>query len=373
MNFSISKKVFWGALQVVTKSISSNSPIPALSGIKIEVNDDSIILIGSDSDISIMKTLTSDEEDIRLLIKETGSIVLEAKYIYEIVRKIETSDLTIEIIDGALTRISSGASKFEINGLKSTEYPSIDFSKPSQQFTISSDALVSVISQTTFATSDKETRQILTGVNFKADGKKLECVATDSYRLARKAVELNSEATFNITIPAKTLNELSKIIEKVEDILICVSDRKAQFWINNNIIQTRLLEGVYPETNRLIPQQFEHELIVDGRDMMKAIDRALFIKSDGISIIKLTLNQESVILSSKSPEIGSCTEKLSLFEYVGEELSISFSGKYAYDAMKHMTAGKFHIQFSGEMKPFIIKSEKDDSILQLILPVRTYN
>lgn len=373
MNFRISKRVFYNALQIVSKSVSSNSPIPALSGIKIEVNNDSIVLVGSDADISIMKTLQASDEELRLVVRETGSIVIESKYILEIVRKIDVDDIDIQIIDGCLTKISGGSSKFEINGMRASEYPTIDFSRPSQQFTIDADKLLKIISQTTFATSDKETRPVLTGVNFKTNGRQLECVATDSYRLASKKVELENESNFNITIPAKSLNEVSKIIEKDSSVLVCVSDRKAQFWIENNLIQTRLIEGAYPETSRLIPQNFDYELMVDSRDMLNAIDRASFIKNEGVSIIKLSLSNNDVVISSKSQEVGSSTENLSVISYEGSPLDISFSGRYVFEAIRVLSATTIKIQFSGEMKPFIIRNDKDDSVLQLVLPVRTYN
>lgn len=373
MKFSISKRIFYNALQIVSKSVSSNSPIPALSGIKIEVESDSIVLVGSDADISIMTTLKANDEDINLVVAETGSIVLESKYILEIVRKIDTDEIEIEILDGCLTRISGGSSKFEINGMKSMEYPSIDFSKPSQQFKIDADKLLKIINQTTFATSDKETRPVLTGVNFKAEGNQLTCVSSDSYRLARKIIQLDEENNFNITIPAKSLNEIAKIIDKDSSILICVSDRKAQFWIENNLIQTRLIEGAFPETSRLIPQSYAYEMKIDSRDLLNAIDRASFIKNEGISIIKLSMGENRCIISSRSQEVGSSTEHLNMISYSGTPLDISFSGRYVFEAVRVLSSTTITIQFSGEMKPFIIKNDNDDSVLQLVLPVRTYN
>ena len=373
MNFKISKRSFYNALQIVAKSISSNSPIPALSGIKIEVTNDSIILTGSDADITIVKTISSSDEGVNLVVKETGSIVIESRYILEIVRKIDIDDIDIQIIDGCLTRISGGSSKFEINGIKSSEYPVIDLVKPNQQLKISSDILLKIINQTSFATSDKETRPVLTGVNFKTNENKLECTATDSYRLARKIIELETENNFNITIPSKSLNEVSKIIEKDTEILVCISDRKAQFWIEDVLVQTRLIEGVYPETSRLIPQSFDYELTMDSRDILNAVDRASFIKNEGISIIKLAMNSDEVVISSKSQEVGSSTENVSIISYEGAPLDISFSGRYVFEAIRVLSATTIKIKFSGEMKPFIICNEKDDSVIQLVLPVRTYN
>ena len=372
MNFKISKRVFYSALNTVARAISANSPLPALSGIKIEVQSDSIILTGSDSDISVQTTLGSNDET-NLIVKETGSIVIEAKYILEIVRKIDADEIEMEIVDGSLTRISGMSAEFRINGMRALDYPAIDFSKPAQQFEIDADLLVKIINQTTFATSDRETRPVLTGVNMKCNGNKLECVATDSYRLARKIVDLPTENNFNITIPAKSLNEVSKTIVQDGKILIAVSDKKAQFWIDNTVIQTRLIEGAYPETARLIPTEFPHQLTVDSRDILSAIDRASFIKNEGISIVKCSANSEEVVISSKSQEVGSSVESLNVISYEGSPLEISFSGKYVYEAIRVLSATTIKIMFSGEMKPFVIYNTADDSILQLVLPVRTYS
>ena len=373
MNFKISKKVFYSSLQTVSRAISSNSPIPSLTGIKIDVLEDSIVLTGSDSDISIQKTLTADDEDINLVISETGSIVIEAKYILEIVRKIDADEIDLRIVDGSLTKISGNNAKFEINGVRAIDYPTLDFTKPSQQFELDADVLVKIVNQTAFATSDKETRPVLTGVNFKANGGKLECTATDSYRLAKKVIDLDSDSSFNITIPAKSLNELSKIIEKDSKVQICVSDKKAQFWVDQVLIQTRLIDGFYPETQRLIPVTFENELVVDSRDLLNAIDRASFIKNDGVSIIRLSAHPDRVVISTRSQEVGSSTEEILPEAFEGNGINISFSGRYVYEAIRVLNASTIKISFSGEMKPFIITNVDDSSILQLVLPVRTYN
>lgn len=373
MNFKISKRVFFNALSVVSRAISANSPLPWLSGVKIDVKSDHITLTGSDSDVSIQKVLEKSNSDSVFEINEVGSIVIEAKYILEIVRKIDADEISFEVVDGSLTKISGHSAEFNINGMKASDYPDIDFSKPSTELSIPAERLLKLITQTSFATSDKETRPVLTGVNFKAEGNQLECVATDSFRLAKKTIELKSPQNFNVTIPAKSLGEVAKTIEKDEEVIVCVSDKKAQFWFDDTVIQTRLIDGAYPETSRLIPTEFNYELTMDSRDLLNAIDRASFIKSEGISIIKLSASQSEITVSTKSQEVGSSREKLSPIKYTGNPLEISFSGRYVFDAVRVLNGSVIKISFTGEMKPFIIKNAEDDSILQLILPVRTYS
>lgn len=371
MYFKVSKKEFLTALSVASRAISNFSPLPAFSGIKIVADNDRLVLTGSDSDISIQTTVMKSDS-CTLDINDMGSIVIEAKYILEIVRKIDADIVEFEMLDGSLTKISGSSAEFKINGMNAQEYPMIDFSKPSEVFTMKKDVLKNVISQTSFAVSDKETRPVLTGVNFACEDTTLHCVATDSYRLAKKSVELDKSVKFNITIPGKSLSEVVKTLENEGDVEIAVNEKKAQFVIDNTIIQTRLIDGVYPETNRLIPLSFDYELTIDARDLLGAIDRASFIKSDGVSVIKFSLSEDECVLSSKSLEVGSSTEVLSSASFVGNPLEISCNGRYVFDAIKALHGDLVKFSLCGEMKPFIIQAINDDSVLQLVLPVRTY-
>ncbi len=253
MNFKIKRLKLLNALSKATKAVSIRSPLPVLTGIKFDLHEDSLILTGSDSDITIQTKIEKDDD---LIIYQTGGVVLNSRYILDIVRKIDSDDITIQIIDGALTRISGSNSKFDLNGTDVLDYPRIDLSKTGTKILLNSLTLKDIISQTKFAASDKEHKPILTGINFKAANNQLECTATDSYRLAKKIVSLDESVTFNITIPQKSLDEISKIIEKDELIEMYVSDRKVLYVFDNNIIQTRLIDGSFPDTNRLIPNSF---------------------------------------------------------------------------------------------------------------------
>lgn len=372
MKFIIAKKDIFNALSVASKGISNYSPLPSLSGIKIDVNQNNIYFTGSDSNISI-QTVICASQDNKLEIESTGSIVIGCTYLLEIVRKIDDETITFDSYDGTLINISSNNSSFTLNGIKSIEYPPIDFTQPSMNFKVSSEQLKEVINQTIFATSTQETRPVLTGVNFYAIHNELNCVATDSYRLAKKVIEIDNECEFNITIPNKSLSEVIKIIDNEETIDIALDEKKAQFIIGDTIIQTRLIDGVYPDTNRLIPESFDYELIIDKHDILSAIDRASLIKNDGVSVIKLELNEAQCIISSKSMEVGSSTEILNGANFKGKDLHLSFNGKYVFEAVKTLKGSLVRFSFCGEMKAFIIESIDDSSVLQLVLPVRTYS
>lgn len=367
MNFKIKRLELLNALTKVSRAVSIKSPLPVLTGIKFDLKEDELILTGSDSDITIQ---TSIQDHIDII--EPGSVVLSSKYILEIIKKIDSEDVHIFIVDGTLTRIEGANSRFDLNGTSYIDYPRIDLNKTGVNLQMKSIDLKEAIEQTSFATSEKETRPVLTGVNFKAKDHVLECIATDSYRLAKRILNIDSNISFNIIIPKKSLIEISRIIEKDELIDLYVSDRKVLFVFDHVLIQTRLIDGTFPDTSRLIPDSFDYSMSIDSTSLLNSIDRASLLTNEQTNIVKLTMNQDTVILSSFSQEIGSVEENLSRAFYKGEPLKISFSARYLTDAIKSINGQKVRVLFTGEMKPFIIKDFEREDIIQLVLPVRTY-
>lgn len=369
MQFKILRSDLLNALNKVSKAVSSKSPLPVLTGIKFTLDENNLILTGSNSDISIETTIAKEENHLEII--QPGAIVLSGHYISEIIRKIEAEYIMIETIDGTLTRITGDSSEFNLNGLRAIDYPNVDLSATGDHFTLSAFLLKTIISQTIFCTSDKETRPILTGVNFQAHKQLLQCVATDSYRLAKKVIPMNEDLDFNITIPKTSLSEIAKIIEKDEDIQLYVSERKVLFILDNLKIQTRLIDGAFPDTSRLIPDHFDYHLEVSSRDILNAIDRASLLASDNNNIVKLSLSKAKIMVTSRSQELGSVEEEI-LATYDGSPLEISFSARYVLEAIRSTAQSKVEVLFGGEMKPFIFKGYGDDSLIQLVLPVRTY-
>lgn len=376
MNFKINRNKFYNALQVVSRAVTPNSPVPALCGIRMEANQSGLKLTGSDADISIELLLSNEkEEDLGLSVIEDGSIVIDSKYLLDIVRNMDSNEVQVEIIDGTLTRFSGEKVEYKINGYRASDYPTIDFSIPEINLKIDAGTLSSMIEETTFATSSKETRPVLTGVNFRNDGNNLIVTATDSYRLAKKVIPLMSNE-FNITVPSKSLNEVKSIFNDLDqDIEINLNLKKIQFKNDSVLLQSRLLDGGYPETDRLIPTEFNHVLVINRQELITAINRTAFIKTDNMSIVRLQINSENdIIMTNKSQEIGDFKQEMVILSYTGEPLDISFSGNYVIDACRALKSENVKVKFTGNMKPFILTKEEDeDGLIQLVLPVRTYN
>jgi len=372
MNFKIAKKEFLDALSLSSRAISSTTPLPSLSGIKISVSENSLVLVSSDSNISIRTAINNNDRNA-LIINEAGENVLEARYLLEIVRKIDSDFINVETIDGTLIKISGGNSEFKVNGMDASEYPNIGFdTRDNSPFKLKTAFFQQLVDETSFACSDKETRPVLTGVNFKAAGNKIYVNATDSYRLASKTLDIDQDLNFNITVPSKYLNEICHSIVNEEEVTIAIDNQKISFIFGNSIIETRLLDDEFPDTSRLIPASFAQKLVVSAKDLIRAIDRTLFIKADGKNTIKMSIDSQKLELTSTNQTMLSSFERIPVISYEGDPLEISCSGKYLQDALKAVNTDTVTINFSGELKPMVVKREDDDSLVQLISPVRTY-
>ncbi|MDI7743351.1 DNA polymerase III subunit beta [Lysinibacillus fusiformis] len=378
MKFDIMRDRLLDGLNNVMKAVSSKTTIPILTGIKIDVTNEGMTLTGSDADITIQTFIPVEENGDQLInISETGSIVLQARMFNEIIRKLPTNDVEIEVSNGLQTHIRSGKSEFHLIGSDASEYPLLPEVSADQQFTMPADLLKSIIRETVFAVATSESRPVLTGVNWQINENELICIATDSHRLARRKTTLEQLPTDvnSVVIPGKSLNELNKILgESTNLVQIVITNQQVLFKADNVLFFSRLLEGNYPETSRLIPDEYKTNITINGKSLLQAIDRAsLLAREDRNNVVRFeTFDGNIVEISSNSPEIGKVEEQIQVETLEGENLKISFSAKYMMEALKAIDGQDVVIQFTGAMRPFILRSVHDDAILQLILPVRTY-
>ncbi|WP_249872264.1 DNA polymerase III subunit beta [Oceanobacillus saliphilus] len=378
MKFIIQRDRLIAGVQDVMKAISSRTVIPILTGMKIDAKQHGITLTGSDSDISIESYIPAEEDGaVHVEQIEEGTIVLHAKYFPDIVRKLPEKTVSIEVDSNLKVTIKSGKAEFNLNGQDAEEYPHLPKLETENSFEMPIDLLKSMIKQTVFAVSTMETRPILTGVNLKLASNVLTFTATDSHRLSKREVPV-TDATMEIqqvVVPGKSLNELYKILDDSEETVeISVTNNQILFRTKHLNFLSRLLDGNYPETSRLIPEQSKTKIQVKTKELLSTIDRAsLLAKEERNNVVRLSTQGDSVIeISSNSPEVGNVVEEIIVEDIQGEELKISFSSKYMIDALKAIEYDEVIIEFTGAMRPFIIRPLNENSILQLILPVRTY-
>lgn len=372
MKLKIDKNILLENLVNVAKAISPKNIIPILNGIMFKLTKEGLYLLASDSDLTI-KAFIPQENIIK--IEQEGTIIIQSKYIIDIIKKMPTDEINIEVIDGLKIRIYTENSQYNLNCLNSEEYPNIVLEDAKTPITIKSDLIKQMIKQTIFAVSLQESRPLLTGLNLKINGNILECVATDSYRLAKKTIMLDDTYPENvdIVIPGKNITELDKILSDNEDIEIHLFNNKALFKYKNIIFQTNLLSGTYPNVNNLIPNEFEIMINTNLNDYYSSIDRAaLLTQSKDKNIVRMSTDKNILNISSFSSEIGKVEDKLTITKNTDKDIAISFSAKYMMEALRALTEEEILILLNNDSSPIIIKSVNDESLIQLILPIKTY-
>jgi len=371
MKFIIKQEILLESLYHTSRAISPRNLIPILTGIKFDLTEEGLYLSASDTDISIRCLIpTSDIVEV----KELGSIVIGGKYIVEIIKKLPNTDITIEVMDGHKMIVSTDNTEFNLNGINSNEFPNLDLEETNEPIILKTNLFKKIISQTFFATSKNESRPILTGINFRIDRNLMEVIATDSYRLAKKSIVLDRELDkiVNIVIPGKNLLELDKIIGDTNDNFeLHIFENKILFKYNNILFLSRLLSGTYPATSSIIPNEFSVMVECSGNGLFEMIDRASLLTSDrDKNTIKLELKSNELVISSNSPEIGKVEEKMRVSS--NDEISISFSSKYMLDCVKSFETENIVLYMNNDNSPIIIKSNEDESLVQLVLPIKTY-
>lgn len=377
MKFKIQKKYLLNGIQAVSNAISSRTVIPILTGMKIDILPSKIILTGSNSDMTIQSHIQSIEDDEEIITDITpGSIVLPVPHFPEIIKKLPEDIVSIIVEDNFKTVIRSGKAVFTLYGQSSEEYPQIRMNEGEESLQINVKALKTLIKQTVFAVSPMETRPILTGVNVTTKNNLLTFTATDSHRLALRSIPIDTDIELdNIVIPGKNLQELNKIYDDDAGMIkISFTENQVLFHNNETYFLSRLLSGNYPETSRLIPTESKTTIHTFTKDLIDTIERAALLSNrDQNNVIRLdTIGNNAIEISSNSPEIGNVKEQLDVISIEGEELKISFSSRYMLDTLKTINSERVEINFTGPMRPFVIRTPEEEHILQLILPVRTF-
>ena len=375
MKFTIKREILLEALNKVSKAISTKNLIPVLAGIKFELKKKKLVLTASDNDITIQTTIESlKDEDFK--IENEGSIIIQGKYILDIVRKLPDEYINIEVIDDLKILIYTSNSEFNLNGISESEYPNIGLEESKKKIDIKASVLKNIVYQTAFASSNEESKPVLTGINFNIVGDILEVNSTDSYRLARKVVKLDkvSEENYNIVIPSRNLVEFTKILDgELEDVELHIFNNKVLLKSGNLKFESRLINGTYPNTSNLLPDDSFLVISTNLNDFYNVIDRVSILTSDKEkNIVTLETDGDTLILKSSSVEVGRVEEKMTIKKNNKENIKISFSARYMMEALKSFSTENVDIHFVGEIKPILIKSKEDETLTQLVLPIRTY-
>ena len=374
MRFTIKREEFLKGLNICSRAVASKTAIAVLANIKLDLNEEGLYLTGSNYDLTIKTKIPLKTENWDEIIRnyKEGSALINSKIIVEIARKMDSNEITLEIIDSTIATIGDEKSTYKLNSTRPEEYPDIDLEENGVSFSLPTAQFSSLVDQTAFAASIKETRPVLTALNLEANNGILTATATDSARMARKEIGIPQELAFNANVPAKMIVEVEHLLEGTSSVMIAISDKKALFKFGNTVVATRLVAGDYPNTKNIVPKFTNYNLEVNAQDLMKAIDRANILSIDRENVVDLTMSDEEVRISAKSSQVGSAVEKIDVFNFNGQPLQISFNSEFVVSAIRALDSEDVIFQFVGEMKPFVIKSPTDDSVIQIVTPVRTF-
>lgn len=377
MKFRVSRSALVEAVSQVSKAVSQKTTIPILTGIKATVDEKGLWLTGSNSDLTIQVQVPVKADDKELVhVEIIGSVVLPGRIFGDIVRKLPGDEVEWVVDDRWITTLRSGQAQFELKGLDPEEYPRLPQLREDQKFTLPAELLKSMIRQTGFAVSTSEARGVLTGVLWQLKEGTLTFVATDSIRLSRRQAEVEAPADLaieNVIVPGKSLSELAKTLGDQEGFVdVIVSENQIMIRTERLLFFSRLLEGTYPDTNRVIPKGGKTEIVTSTKDLLQSVDRAALISRDGRdNVIKWTLKEEGVVeVNSAAQDVGSVVEEVAA-KVSGEEMSISFNAQYMMDALRAVDSDEIRILFTGAMTPFVIQPADREDALHLIVPIRT--
>ncbi len=373
MKFKIIRDNFLKALLIASRICPQKSTDPIITNLKIELLNTGLYLTGTNGIISIrhyLPIILNDKQIIRDMVY--GGILVNSFLLTEIIKRIDGDEVSFEVIDDSIVKIENEKSNFKLNGIRIEEFRDIDFDEEGARIVLLSKTFIETINQVSFAVSTKDNRPQLTAVNVESDTSCLVFTATDGARLARKELEVEVKEKLNSNIPGKTLQEVLRTITTENSIEFYISDKKVLFKLDNTLIQSTLIAGDYPNTKNIIPKVSYYTLEVNSNELINAMERVSLFSSEREFIVKLTMSENKVEVSSKSQQTGSGVETITNFKYKGERLEISFNNEYVKSAIKALNCEDVTINFLGEMKPFTILNKNDNSVIQLITPVRTY-
>ncbi|MDY5929112.1 MAG: DNA polymerase III subunit beta [Candidatus Onthovivens sp.] len=377
MKFKINKSEFLKGLLQVGKIIPIKHTNPIFVNIKLELTTDSLILTGSNGDLSITTSIPffrNNQEIIRDV--QLGSILANSDILCNIVKRLDGEEIAFDVLDDNEARIEvDDKASFNLHCIDANEYADLDFSFKGVKIILDASEIANVVSQVSFAASIKNVKPVLTGVNIEGSGSKINFVATDSARLAKKEVEAEISEVFNTTVPVRTFQEIARSITDEDKITLYINDRRILVELKDTIISSVLLPGTYLNVKNIIPKNFLYTLEVDANDLIKTIETAnVFSATTGEkgATIRCYMSQENVVFRCSSDQNGNSSVMLNLFKYTGERLEISFKCEYVLSAVKALKTSEVLLCFQGEFNPFVIIGKNDPSVIQLLTPVKTH-
>jgi DNA polymerase-3 subunit beta len=373
MKFKADRATLLRALAHVQSVVEKRNTIPILANVMIAVRDSKLTLTATDMEIAVV-------EDVTATAVRNGACTAPAATLYEIVRKLpDGAEVELDCPGGdAQLALRAGRYATSLVVLPTEDFPSMTAGTLPHKFALPAHTLRALIDRTRFAISTEETRYYLNGIYIHAaevDGEKvLRAVATDGHRLARVEEPLPEGAGSmpGVIVPRKTINELRKLVDEVtSDVEIALSDTRIQFRVGSITLTSKLIDGTFPEYERVIPRDNDKILRVGKKDFSDAVARVAAISSERSRPVKLSLARDLLVLSASSPEQGTATEELDgdRVKYEAGPLEIGFQARYLNDITDQI-GEQVEFRFADGAAPTVVQDAADGSALYVLMPMR---
>ena len=357
------------ALNIVSRAVSPTSTLGITKGILIKTEGDMKVSF-STTDIQISITT-----NIEAIVNQHGGIVVSARLMTDLVRKLPAGDILIAADEKSLVTIKTESSEYELQGKEESEFPRIDTEEEGKKLNIDKEILRNLIDGTAFAASTDESRGIITGVLFELKEGVLSFVALDGYRVAinRERNEAYAGEEAKAVIPAKLMREVSKILADTaggeEEVVLDIDDRRMMLYTEDTKVRVNLLEGEYIKYRDVLPKENKVSARLERGDLLDAVERAAMLKSEGKNaFVRFSVGDGAVTVSSRADE-GRGRETVPA-EKTGEDLEIGFDARFITDALKAIPDDTIEMQYNTSVSPCLIKPAEGDRFEYLILPVR---
>jgi len=358
------------ALNHVHRVVERRNTIPILANVLLRAEGDELSLKATDLDMEIV-------DRVPAAVEQAGASTVPAHMLYDIVRKLpDGAEIGLDSGSGQIMALKAGRARFSLQMLPEADFPDLNAGELPFSFALPSEALKRLIDRTQFAISTEETRYYLNGIFFHVVGDggqaRLRAVATDGHRLAKAelAAPDGSAGMPGIIVPRKTVSELQKLLENPEvEVAVALSDTKIRLNIGDLVLTSKLIDGTFPDYERVIPKANDKELRLEKRDFESAVDRVSTISSDRGRAVKLSLADGKMVLAVNNPDSGSATDEIPV-SYESEPLEIGFNSKYLLDIAGQLTTDEAVFRLADPGSPTLIQDSGDADALYVLMPMR---
>ncbi len=372
MKFKINRDHFANGLAQVLNVVGSKATMPILSNVLIEAEKDQISLTTTNLDLGIRCKIKAE-------VKETGSVTLPVKRLATIVRELPSVDVTVDATPNHQVKLASGGSNFRIMGIGREEFPPLPEFGDEKAYSLEQAELATMLKSVAYAQSTDETRYILNGVYFNFKDGKLSLVATDGRRLAlvSKEMEVPASSAGAIILPARTVGELLRLLDKGEKVKINFNDRRAAFQIATDkessglvdsvYLYSKVVEGNYPNYQQVIPKETHQRIKLERELFLQCVHRAALVCSEKSNSVKIKLSSNLLEITAQSPDFGEAHESMAI-GYSGPELQVAFNPGFVMDPLRALTKDEVFFEVKDEVSPGVFKTL--ESFICVIMPVR---